>query len=272
MVPAPGGFSSRKFQHQRCWKSLILTGLWLFVWSACANANVAQPGPDITSSEYWSLIFQSDPKAYTDIRLAARNSKGTNFSVMPVTGQKEPLRLGKTAELWVVVGLQPYENERFPQALVARVERTRSDAGAQRDETLLFRGIWGKRYEYPGQVPEAIYQGYHDNHKIGDYVLRNNFHEWLTRGVKTDDFPFLWVYPFTRASTDSKALLRRCYLLRVDGLREGGSWIPFNIGTDGPFSKVTIDLFRLTLDRNAVPLQSTITLDYDARAVDYAVH
>jgi hypothetical protein len=237
-----------------------------------ANANVGQVGPDITSSEYWSSVFKTDPLTYVDIRLAARNSNSSTFSVMPATGQNEPLKLAKTADLWVVVGLQPFSGDRFPQAVVARVQRTRADSGAQRDETLLFRGIWGKRYEYSGQVPVAVYENYHDNHKVGDYVLRNNFHEWLAGGLKTDDFSFLWVYPFPRASTDGRGLLRRCYVLRVDGLREKGSWIPFNIGTDGPFSKVSIDLFRLNPNRNAVPLQGTITLDYDARAVDYAVH
>jgi hypothetical protein len=268
MVPALGDNDSRRFSRT----ALFNAAVWLLAGSAFAAANVGEPGPDITSSEYWSTVLKGDPTTYVDIRLAARNSNGSTFSVMPVTGQNGPLRLAKTDDLWVVVGLQPFSGDRFPQAVVARVQRTRADSGAQRDETLLFRGIWGKRIEYSGQVPVAVYENYHDNHKIGDYVLRNNFHEWLSRGLKTDDFHFLWVYPFPRVSTDNGGLLRRCYVLRVDGLREKGSWIPFNIGTDGPFSKVSIDLFRLKPNRDAVPLQGTITLDYDARAVDYAVH
>jgi hypothetical protein len=270
MAPVPGD-NARHTSRVLTRLIRLIAALGCLTQVPYAAANPGQIVPDMASSEYWSGVFKGDPLRFVDIRLAVRNAGGSPFSVVPLENASLPLKLAKAQQLWVVVGLQPSAAEAFPQGLVARVERTLFEGEGPKDQTLLFRGVWGHRYEYSTPIPTAVYEQYHDRHKLGNYVLRNIFHQQLAGGLKTDDVGFLWAYLFHGRKLDGMTPVRRCYLLRIEGLRDKGSWIPFDIGTDGPFATIGIDIFRLTSSRVPVPLQDkTIEIQYDAKAAEYA--
>ena len=110
---------------------------------------------DMSSSEYWAKVF-GDPNSYVDIRLAARNSPRAAYTFASVADTTAFYNLAKQKELWVVVRILPSAGESFPQAIVARAERSLPDVEGRNGTILLTRGKWVRRSPYSDDVPQNI--------------------------------------------------------------------------------------------------------------------